>query len=57
MRQPQIPAQAIKRIRALWEDLDSRRFAPASGGAEEDGAVLRQELSDLLHSLDKEFKR
>ena len=57
MRQPQVPEQALERIRALWEDLDSRRFAPPAAGSAGDGAAARQELTDLLHSLEKELKR
>jgi hypothetical protein len=57
MRQPQVPAQAIMRIRALWEDLDSRRFAPPTTDSAGDGAVMRQNLADLLHTLEKELKR
>jgi hypothetical protein len=56
-RRSQVPAQAIDRIRALWEDLDSRRFAPPAAGAAGDGAAVRQELTDLLRSLEKELKR
>ncbi|MCX5796351.1 MAG: BatD family protein [Elusimicrobia bacterium] len=57
MRQPQLPAQEVERIRSLWEDLDSRRFAPPAAGSAGDGAAVRQELTDLLHSLEKELKR
>jgi hypothetical protein len=57
MRQPQISAQSIERIRALWEDLDSRRFSPPAAGSAGDGAAVRQELSDLLQILETELKR
>jgi hypothetical protein len=56
-RQPQIQAPAIERIRTLWEDLDSRRFAPPAAGAAGDGSAVRQELADLLQILEKELKR
>jgi hypothetical protein len=57
LRRPQVQAQDIERIRALWEDLDSRRFAPPAAGSAGDGVAVRQELADLLHSLEKELKR
>jgi hypothetical protein len=47
----------VARIRALWEELDSRRFAPPAAGGAGDGASLREELSGLLRLLDKELKR
>jgi hypothetical protein len=56
-RQPQVPAQTIERIRALWEDLDSRRFAPPAAGSAGDSTAVRQGLTDLLHELEKELKR
>jgi hypothetical protein len=56
-RQPQVPAHTVERIRALWEDLDSRRFAPQAAGAAGDGAAVRQELADLFRGLEKELKR
>jgi hypothetical protein len=56
-RQPQVPAPMVERIRALWDDLDSRRFAPPAAGSAGDGAAARQELADLLRSLEKGLKR
>jgi hypothetical protein len=56
-RHPRVSAQAVERIRSLWEDLDSRRFAPPTSEFAGDGAAVRRELADLLQVLEKELRR
>lgn len=56
-RQPRIPEETARRIRQVWEELDSRRFAPPAAGTAGDGASLSEELSGLLRRLEKELKR
>lgn len=57
LRQPQVTAQSLERIRSLWEELDSRRFAPSAAGFAGDGEAARKELVSLLKNLEKELKR
>ncbi|MBI5238839.1 MAG: protein BatD [Elusimicrobia bacterium] len=56
-RQPGIPGPTIERIRAVWGELDSRRFAPPSAGPGGEGASVHDELAALFRDLEKELKR
>ena len=56
-RQPHLPARTVERIRAAWEELDSRRFAPPSAAPAGDGSPVSEELAALLRDLEKELKR
>jgi hypothetical protein len=51
-RAPGAPAAALDELKAAWEELDMRRFAPAAAG--EDAASAAQRLDALLRRLDRE---
>jgi hypothetical protein len=56
-RQPHLPDPVIACIKDIWEELDSRRFAPPAGDAADGLDELRRRMAALLPDLDQEFKR
>ena len=55
LRAHHLPETSLARAQALWEELDSRRFAPSRALSSEMPA-FRGDLDRLLKSLDKELK-
>lgn len=55
-RQSSLPQDLIDKAKALWEELDSRRFSPAGSETGRSISVLSQELAELVKALEAAWR-
>lgn len=55
-RKPDLPQDLIARAKALWEELDGRRFSPAGGEASRSSQALGEDLIELVKALEAAWR-